>query len=326
MVGLLASSDHLYYGLLIAPGISESVMMASARDVLGTRKSVPILDSQMSYLDTGVGVNIVLFLHGSPTAAYLWRNVIPHVSPIARCLAPDLIGMGHSGKPEIEYKYADQYKYLSAWIDAMNLPGKITLVVHDWGSGLGFHWGNENRSKVRTFVHMEALVAPITSLDIFPDAAEIENFRAMRSGAGEDMMLKNNMFVEKILPSAIIRKLSDEEMNEYRAPYRDTEISRLPTLMWPRETPVLSDGPEDVMKITIAYNQWLSTDASIPKLFVDAEPGFFSSTIRETVKDWPNQKSVCVKGSHIIQEDSPDDIGKAIKQFLEDVYARNENA
>ena len=321
----MASRRLLAVGSHLAPQSDIAFSpTASAIDVLGTRKSVPILDSQMSYLDTGVGDNVVLFLHGNPTAAYLWRNIIPHVSPIARCLAPDLIGMGHSGKPNIVYKYAEQYKYLCTWINAMALPGKITIICHDWGSGLGFHWCNENRSKVRAIIHMESLVGPVPSWDLFPPQAK-EIFQALRSDAGEDMVLKKNFFVEKMLPGAILRDLTEEEMNEYLAPYRDTEISRLPTLTWPREIPVLTDGPEDVAKLTIAYNQWLSTDATIPKLYVDADPGFFSRGIRMAVQDWPNQKTVTVKGSHFVQEDSPNEIGQAIKQFLEDLYSRNVN-
>ena len=296
-------------------------MTTSAVDVLGTRKSVPILDSHMSYLDTGVGDNIVLFLHGNPTAAYLWRNIIPHVSPIARCLAPDLIGMGHSGKPNIRYTYADQYKYLSTWINAMELPGNITVVLHDWGSGLGFHWCNENRSKVRAIVHMEGMVS-VFDWGAFSGRTK-DIYQALRSNAGEELVLKKNIFVTRMLPSAILRKLSDDEMNEYLAPYRDSEISRLPSLTFTQEIPILPDGPVHVARIVDAYSKWLSTDATVPKLYVDAEPGLFSPDIRKTIRDWPNQRTVSVKGSHFLQEDSPDEIGRAIKQFLDDVYIRN---
>ena len=302
-------------------------LSAAAIDVLGTRKSVPILDSQMSYLDTGVGDNVVIFLHGNPTAAYLWRNVIPHVSPIARCLAPDLIGMGHSGKPKIAYKIVEHYRYLSRWIDAMALPGKITFVLHDWGSALGFHWCNENRSKVRAIIHMESLVGPVASWDIFPDMATRVIFKMLMSDAGDALVLKHNFFVERMLPGFMMRKLHDEEMNEYRAPYRDSEISRLPTLTFPKEIPMINaGGPEDVVALTTAYWQWLSTDAIVPKLYVDVEPGFISGGIRVAVKDWLNQKTVTVKdSSHFVQEDAPHDLGRAIRQFLEDVYLRNEN-
>ena len=278
-----------------------------------------VLDSYMEYLDTGKGDNVVLFLHGNPTSSFLWRNIIPHVQSVARCLAPDLIGMGGSGKPDIRYKYAEHYNYLSKWIDQMNFPKKISIVCHDWGSGLGFNWCYQNQDRVESIIHMESLVGPVPSWDMFPDVAR-KMFQALRSDAGEELVLKKNFFVERLLPGSIMRKLTDEEMEAYREPYR-IEKHRLPTLTWPREIPVGGDGPDDVLKIAFDYYQWLSTSKDIPKLYIDGDPGFFSTGLRRAVANWPNQKIVKVKGLHFLQEDSPDDIGAAINAFLKGVYA-----
>jgi len=267
----------------------------------------------MAYVDTGRG-NPVVFLHGNPTSSYLWRNVIPHVARDHRCLAPDLVGMGDSGKaPSGSYRFVDHARYLDAWFDAVGLTRDITLVVHDWGSALGFHWARRHPDRVRGLVYMEALVRPVT-WDEWPDAAR-KIFQAMRSSAGEEMVLQKNVFVERILPASVLRGLTEDEMTIYRRPYREPGESRRPTLTWPREIPIGGEPP-DVVAIADAYARWLS-ESDIPKLFVNAEPGtILTGAQREFCRRWPNQQEVTVRGSHFVQEDSPTEIGQAIAAFL----------
>ena len=277
------------------------------------RHRVGVLDSEMSYVDTGGGAPVV-FLHGNPTSSYLWRNVIPHVAGQARCLAPDLIGMGESGKaPSGSYRFVDHARYLDAWFEALGLSRDVTLVVHDWGSALGFHWARRHPERVRALVYMEALVRPV-SWDEWPDSAR-KIFQAMRSPAGEEMVLEKNVFVDRILPASVLRGLTEEEMAVYRRPYREPGESRRPTLTWPREIPVAGQ-PADVVAIVDAYARWLG-QSPIPKLFVNADPGIIlTGAQREFCRAWPNQREVTVKGSHFIQEDSPVEIGRAIADFL----------
>ena len=277
------------------------------------RRRVQVLDTEMAYVDTGRG-NPVVFLHGNPTSSYLWRNIIPHVAPGHRCLAPDLIGMGDSGKaPSGSYRFVEHARYLDAWFDAVPLTRDVTLVVHDWGSALGFHWARRYPDRVRGLVYMEALVRPVT-WEEWPDAAR-KIFRAMRSPAGEEMVLQKNVFVERILPASVLRGLTEDEMTVYRRPYREPGESRRPTLTWPREIPVAGEPP-DVVAIADAYARWLS-QSDVPKLFVNAEPGtILTGAQREFCRRWPNQQEVTVRGSHFIQEDSPTEIGQAIASFL----------
>ena len=307
----------------VAPYSTSGVVSDAARAVLATRKNIDILDSRMSYLDTGAvaGGKAVVFLHGNPTSAYLWRNIIPHVKPIARCLAPDLIGMGHSGKnPQGSYRFVDHFRYLSKWFESVDLPEKLTIVCHDWGSGLGFHWCNLHRERIEGLVFTEAIVSSIPNWEYFPDIAR-GIFQALRSPAGEDMVLKKNFFVERLFVGSIMRTLADEEMDEYRMPYKEEGESRRPTLTWPREIPVASDGPKDVVELTNDYNQWLSKSKDLPKLYIDPQPGFFAPGIRRQVNKWPNLRQVQAEGLHFVQEDSPDVMGKAIAEFLkDDVY------
>jgi haloalkane dehalogenase len=277
-----------------------------------TRKRVAVLDTEMSYVDVGEGDPIV-FLHGNPTSSYLWRNVIPHVSDIGRCLAPDLIGMGQSGKsPTYSYRFVDHARYLDAWFDAMNLSRAI-LVVHDWGSALGFHRAYRHPDQIAAIAYMEAVVRPF-SWDDF--GASAGGFRALRSSEGEHLVLDENFFVEKMLPGAIIRTLSEEEMAVYRAPYAQRE-ARLPTLIWPRQASV--DGqPADVTAIVRAYSEWLS-QSEMPKLFITGDPGAViseGSTNQQFCRTWKNQREITVKGRHFLQEDSPAEIGAALRQFV----------
>jgi haloalkane dehalogenase len=277
-----------------------------------TRKRIPVLDTEMAYVDVGQGDPIV-FLHGNPTSSYLWRNLIPHLENSARCLAPDLIGMGSSGKSiDGSYRFVDHSRHLDAWLDSVELTRKVTLVIHDWGSALGFHWAKRHPDRIKGIAYMEAIVQPLT-WETWPDQAR-GIFQGMRSSAGEEMVLQKNVFVERILPGSILRGLTEEELTVYRRPYLEAGESRRPTLTWPREIPV--DGePADVVEIVASYAQWLSS-SQVPKLFVNADPGaILTGEQREFCRTWPNQTEVTVKGAHFIQEDSPDEIGAAIAQW-----------
>ena len=259
-------------------------------------------------MDTGDGDPIV-FLHGNPTSSYLWRNVIPHLSPVGRCLAPDLMGMGESGSsPNGSYRFTDHSAVLDGWFDAMGLTSGVTLVVHDWGSALGFHWAKRNPERVKGLVYMEAIVRPVT-WEEWPDAAR-QVFQGFRSPAGGEMVLEKNVFVERVLPGSVLRGLTEEEMEVYRRPYLETGESRRPTLTWPREIPIEGE-PADVVKIVSDYGEWMAS-SEVPKLFINAEPGaILTGPQREFCRTWPNQQEVTVKGIHFIQEDSPDEIGRA---------------
>jgi haloalkane dehalogenase len=276
------------------------------------RQRVRVLDSGMSYVDVGSGEPIV-FLHGNPTSSYLWRNIIPHVSDYGRCLAPDLVGMGQSGKsPTKAYRFQDHARYLDAWFDALQLDRNIILVLHDWGSALGFYRAFRHREQIQAIVYMEAIVQPRRWED-FPDGRDAM-FRNLRSEQGEHMVLDENFFIEVVLPKSTLRKLSDEEMAAYRAPFRDRE-ARLPTLVWPRELPI-EGTPADVVKIVESYGRWLA-GSDIPKLFINADPGAqVVGRLREFCRGWKNQREVTVPGSHFIQEDSPDQIGAALRDFV----------
>ncbi len=277
-----------------------------------TSKRVEVHDLTMAYEEVGSGEPIV-FLHGNPTSSYLWRNVIPHLSDSYRCIAPDLVGMGDSDKlPDSSpdrYTFVEHRKYLDTFLDAMDLGDRVTLVLHDWGSGLGFDWAYRNKDRVLGVAYMEAIVQTI-SWEAWPAAAR-SIFEAMRSEAGEELVLDKNIFVERILPASIMRELTDEEMATYRAPYLEPGESRRPTLTWPRQIPV--DGePADVAEVVKAYGSWMATN-DLPKLFINAEPGsILTGSQREFARTWPNQTEVTVPGIHFIQEDSPDEIGLAI--------------
>ena len=281
-------------------------------------RRVKILDTEMAYWEAGDEAGKpVVFLHGNPTSKYLWRNIIPGVSAVARCLAPDLIGMGDSGPSSSgNYRFVDHVTHLDAWFETMGLKknGHVTLVVHDWGSALGFHWAHRHHDAIRAIVHMESVVATIKSWEQFPDAAR-QIFQAIRSPAGEEIILEKNVFVEKILPASIMRKLSDTEMDNYRRPFAEEGEKRRPTLTWPREIPVESDGPQDVVDIVNSYRTWLG-ETLFPKLYIHADPGFFSPGIKHVTRKWKNQQVVEVPGIHFVQEDSPGLITEAIVSFL----------
>lgn len=284
--------------------------------ITGPQRRVDVLDTSMSYVDVGEGDPIV-FLHGNPTSSYLWRNVIPHVRDLGRCLAPDLVGMGNSGtSPTFSYRFIDHARYLDAWFDAAGVGGRVILVLHDWGSALGFYRALRHRADIAGIAYMEALVQPrpwvgFTDLQPF--------FRALRSEQGEQMALEQNVFVEQILPGGVLRRLSDEEMTVYRRPY-PTSWSRIPTLVWGRQIPIEGD-PADVHSIVAEYAEYLSR-SHVPKLLVVAKPGTIlqeGGSELTFARSWPNQREVTVAGRHFIQEDSPDEIGSALREFVLEV-------
>ncbi|MCL1588349.1 MAG: haloalkane dehalogenase [Actinomycetia bacterium] len=280
-----------------------------------TKHSIEIGGLTMAYEEVGEGDPIV-FLHGNPTSSYLWRNIIPHLADSYRCIAPDLIGMGDSDKlpdsgPD-SYTFVEHRGYLDALLDSLDLGDRVALVIHDWGSGLGFDWANRNRDRVAGIAYMEAIVQPVTWAE-WPEAAR-SIFGALRSDVGETIVLDKNVFVERILPSSVIRDLSTEEMDVYRAPYLVPGESRRPTLTWPRQIPI--DGePADTFEIVTSYASWMAAN-DLPKLFINAEPGsILIGPQREFCRTWKNQTEVTVPGLHFIQEDSPDEIGEAIASW-----------
>ncbi|MEM7774353.1 MAG: haloalkane dehalogenase [Pseudomonadota bacterium] len=290
--------------------------MPMLSDPFGPKRTIDVDGRKMACIDSGDGPAIV-FQHGNPTSSYLWRNVMPHCDGLGRLIACDLIGMGdseklpHSGSGR--YTYVEQRQYLFALWDQLDLGNDVILVLHDWGSALGFDWARRNPDRVQGIVYMEAIVQPITWQDWPEDARRV--FQAFRSDAGEEMVLDKNVFVERVLPSAVMRALSDDEMAEYRRPFRDAGESRRPTLTWPRQIPIEGE-PADVVKIVQDYSAWLA-DSDVAKLFINAEPGsILTGRQREFCRTWPNQSETTVKGTHFIQEDSPDEIGSAVADFV----------
>ena len=279
------------------------------------KRRVDINGLAMAYVEVGEGDPIVL-LHGNPTSSYLWRNIIPHLSGLGRCIAPDLIGMGDSDPLPMSgpdsYRFVEHRDYLDGLFEALGVTSNVTLVVHDWGSGLGFDWANRHRDAVKGIAYMEAIVAPVSWND-WPEAAQ-SIFQAMRSEAGENIVLEKNVFVERILPASTLRGISDEDMAVYRRPYLEPGESRRPTLTWPRQIPIEGE-PADVHEIVTSYGEWLAAGA-VPKLFINAEPGsILIGRQREVCRAWPNQTEVTVPGIHFVQEDSPDAIGEAIADW-----------
>lgn len=283
------------------------------------KKFAEVKGRRMAYIDEGSGPTIV-FQHGNPTSSYLWRNVMPHCEGLGRLVACDLIGMGDSDKLSpsgpSRYSYAEQRDYLWALWDKLALGDKIVFVIHDWGSALGFEWARRHPERVAGIVYMEALVTPVTWAD-WPENAR-RAFQGFRSDGGDDMILAKNMFVERVLPGSILRRLTDAEMAEYRRPFAASGEDRRPTLSWPRQIPIEGE-PADVVKVVEDYSAWLGTSAT-PKLFVNADPGsILLGRQREVCRAWPNQTEITVKGLHFLQEDSPDDIGRAVAEFVRKV-------
>ncbi|MGI9419196.1 MAG: haloalkane dehalogenase [Geminicoccaceae bacterium] len=284
------------------------------------KQMVDVHGKSMAYVERGQG-DPILFLHGNPTSSYLWRNVIPHLDGLGRCIAPDLIGMGSSDKLEDNglesYRFVDHRHYLDGFLKALDVTDRVTVVGHDWGSALGFDWANRHRESVLGIAYMEAIVRPMT-WDEWPDAIQ-KLFQGFRSDAGEAMVLEKNVFVERVLPGSVLRGLTEAEMAVYRRPFERPGEDRRPTLTWPRQMP-LDGEPADVVAIVQAYADWLKDSADLPKLFINAEPGaILTGAQRAFCRSWPNQTEVTVKGSHFLQEDSADDIGKALADWYQGI-------
>lgn len=282
-----------------------------------TRASLSVKGATMTYAEAGTGAPIVL-LHGNPTYSYIWRNVIPHLSGLGHCIAPDLIGMGESDKlPDSgphRYRYAEHREYLFGLMDALGAKQDVILVLHDWGAALGFEWARRHPDAVRGIAYLEPLLMPLTWA-LFPPPA-VEAFKAMRSPEGERMCLQENFFVEQVIPMAVMRELSTEEREAYRKPYREPGEGRRATLTWPREIPVEGE-PADVAEVLEANCAWLA-ESEVPKLFIRADPGMMvTGTVAERCRGFPNQTEVLVKGAHYIQEDSPDEIGEAVANWMQ---------
>jgi haloalkane dehalogenase len=282
-----------------------------------SKRTIDVRGQRMAYHERGEGAPVLL-LHGNPTSSYLWRDVISELEGHGRLIAPDLIGMGDSAKlpnagPDT-YRFTTHRDYLDGLIDAViGKDESVVLVVHDWGSALGFDWANRHRDRVRGIAYMEAIVRPIAGWDEW-SASATPVFQGFRSDKGEQMILDRNLFVERVLPGSVLRKLSDAEMAEYRKPFEQRE-DRWPTLTWPREIPIAGEPPE-VVAIVAAYAQWMAEN-DIPKLFINADPGaILTGVLREFCRSWRNQTEVTVSGSHFIQEDSAAAIGRAIAQWM----------
>jgi len=281
---------------------------------------IQVLGKTIAYREMGAGDPIVL-LHGNPTSSYLWRDVMPALAPLGRVIAPDLIGHGDSDKlPASEgddrYSFATSYRYLDGLLQALGITEKVTLVIHDWGSALGFHWAQKHPGAVRGIAYMEAVVMPLPTWDDWPEKAR-GIFQGFRSPKGEDLILNRNLFIEAVLPSSIMRPLTDEEMATYRAPFADAP-DRQVMLNWPREIPIAGEPPHMVALVQ-SYADWLA-QSTIPKLFINADPGsILVGAQRDFCRTWPNQTEVTVKGLHFVQEDSGADIGRAVALWLQDI-------
>lgn len=281
------------------------------------KQKITVNDKQMAYVEMGEG-DPIIFQHGNPTSSYLWRNIMPHVKDLGRCIALDLIGMGDSDKLDNSdadsYTYLEHRSYFDAALEELGVNENVTLVIHDWGSALGFDWAERHRDAVKGICYMEAIVMPMT-WEQWPDSVT-EVFRGFRSPAGESMVLNENVFVENVFPGAVLRDMSDEEMAVYRKPFENPGEDRRPTLTWPRQIP-LDNEPEAVISTVNRYGAYLA-QSGVRKLFVNAEPGaILVGDMRDFCRTWPNQEEVTVKGSHFIQEDSPDEIGQALRVWMQ---------
>ncbi|HUU74104.1 MAG TPA: haloalkane dehalogenase [Burkholderiales bacterium] len=290
--------------------------MAISAKPYAEKKFVDINDSRMAYIDEGEG-DAIVFQHGNPTSSYLWRNVMPHCKGLGRLIACDLIGMGDSEKlnpsGRDRYSYTEQREFLYTLWDKLDLGDNVVFVIHDWGSALGFEWANRHRDRVQGIAYMEGIVTPLTWNDWPENATRV--FQGFRSESGEEIVLNKNLFVEGVLPSAVMRGLTEDEMAVYRKPFAEPGEDRRPTLSWPRQIPI-EGRPGDVVKVVEDYGRWLAR-SDLPKLFINADPGsILVGRQREICRAWPNQTEVTVKGTHFIQEDSPDEIGTAVAEFV----------
>jgi haloalkane dehalogenase len=278
------------------------------------KQRLRVLGHAMAYVEVGQGDPIVM-LHGNPTSSYLWRNVLPYLQPLGRCIAPDLIGMGDSDKlPNSgaeSYRFVEHRRYLDALLEELGVRERVTLVVHDWGSGLGFDWANRHREAVGGIAYMGPLVQPRGWNDWDEQTRNL--LKMGRTPAGEKMALEGDLF-EQILTSGVLRQLREEELAEYRRPFANPGEDRRPTLSWARSNP-LDGEPADVTEIMNSYSEWLP-QSSVPKLFVNSEPGGLTGSLRDFCRTWSAQREVTVRGLHFLQEDSPHEIGRAIADWL----------
>ncbi len=277
-------------------------------------KFIEVEGSKIHYVDEGTG-DPILFLHGNPTSSYLWRNIIPYAAEVGRAIAPDLIGMGKSDKPDIEYRFFDHVRYVEGFIEKLGLRN-ITFVIHDWGSALGFHYASRHESNVRGLAFMEAILRPLTWAD-WPEQAR-DLFKSFRTkDVGEDMLISKNMFVEAVLPGSVVRKLTDEEMDRYREPYKE-EAARKPVWRWPNEIPIEGE-PKDVHEAAEAYWAWLQ-QTELPKLLFYANPGAIiaAATVPTLKQALKNLRTVDIgPGSHFVQEDNPHKIGEEVAKWYQ---------
>lgn len=285
------------------------------------KKFIEVLGHQMAYVEMGdPNGRPIVFQHGNPTSSYLWRNIMPYAEKQGRCIAIDLIGMGDSDKlpdsgPD-KYTFAEHSRYFEAALEALGITENIILVIHDWGSALGFHYAARHSARVAGICYMEAIVMPIQSWDDWPENAR-NIFQTFRSEAGEEVVLEKNIFVERVLPGSVIRGLSDAEMDVYRAPFINAGEDRRPTLTWPRQIPIAGE-PADVVAFAADYAAFMS-QSDMPKLFINADPGsILTGKARDFCRTWPNQTEVSVAGTHFIQEDSPHEIGQALSAWISD--------
>ena len=292
--------------------------MGISSDFKYSKSFLNINGKNLAYIDSGEGDPIV-FLHGNPTSSYLWRNVMPHLEGMGRLIAPDLIGMGDSDKLDNSgpgrYTFIEHAEFLYALLKELDL-NNVTLVIHDWGSALGFNWAALNPEKVKSIVYMEAITGPIESWDDWPEQAR-NIFQLFRSDAGEELILEKNFFVERVFAGDVgmHRALEKQELDAYIKPFEKEGESRRPTLTWPRQIPIEGE-PAEVVEIVKNYAKFMS-ETQLPKLFINADPGsILIGKQREVARKWPNQKEVTVNGGHFIQEVSPDEIGESIKDFL----------
>ena len=286
-------------------------------------KSVDVLGRRMTYAEMGEGAPVI-FQHGNPTSSYLWRNIMPKLADLGRCIAVDLIGMGGSDKlpssGPMAYDFDTHARHLYAAWEALDVERDAIMVLHDWGSVLGFNWVRLNAEKVQGVAYMEGFVRALRSWEEWPEGGR-NTFNLLRSEAGEELVLERNFFIERILPSSIIRPMSDAEMDAYRAPYHEPGEGRRPTLDWPRQLPIAGE-PASICAIADAYGDWFAQSPDLPKLFINAEPGsVLTGPQRAFCRSWPNQTEATVKGLHFIQEDSPDEIAAALRAFIEPLRA-----
>jgi haloalkane dehalogenase len=279
------------------------------------KRYATVLGKRMAYVEVGRGDPIV-FLHGNITSSFMWRNVLPHLEDVARCIAIDNIGQGDSEKLRPSgpgsYRLGEHQRYVDGMLAALQVDRNVTFVVHDWGSQLGFTWAYNHPEAVKGIAYAQALVGNF-SWDQWPP--EVQSlFKRFRSPEGEELVLQQNFFVEKVLPAMVMRKLSDAEMDEYRRPFRNPGEDRRPTLTWPRELPIEGE-PADVLEIMERNSAWLAI-SQIPKLFINAEPGaVLVGRHRDICRSWPKQTEVTVRGLHYLHEDSPDEMGAAVRKW-----------